>query len=310
MTIVGAAVNVAMTTWESSDIGPEMSTPLLEAYACVIVPSEFCAANLIPRLDHHGVKVVPHTFDPDFWRPTPEPDICTSGVPAPRDRTLRFYSLGAWSERKNHPATIAAYLHAFTRADKVSLSISSQGADYDQLRSLLARAGMNLGELPEIMVDANPMTEDELLRFHDQHDVFCSSSRGEGWGLPLFEAAVMGKTILSPFCSGEIDFLVGYAGLRMVESRQTPCFWGRGKPRVAGDRIVGETASAVPGMTCKQTWAEVDIVDMAQRMRGVYAQHQAGNTFTVASDRDKLVERFGYDVVAPHLIQTLEEIIA
>jgi hypothetical protein len=310
--------NVAMTTWETSDFPPEFANPLLNAFGGkVIVPSEFCAQVIGDRIDRHGMHVVPHTFDPNFWRPRPRPPSS--------DSPLRFYTLGAWSERKNHLGTVAAYLHAFTRHDNVELYMPGSDDDQKEVRSLCARSGM-FEDVPSIRVMVNgPMNEAVLVDFVDSMDVFCSSSRGEGWGLPLFEAAAMGKTIISPCVTGERDFMGywnyvpdlehgsafegrRYGGLREVNARRTPCFWGRGKPTFVGGQLVGEKASAVPGQDCKQTWFDVDVVDMAERMRGVYHQHQAGNLFTVAADRDWLAARFGYDVVARRLITALEEL--
>jgi glycosyltransferase involved in cell wall biosynthesis len=317
----------AMTTWETSRFPTLYSGPILDQFH-IIVPSDFCAQSIANHmtLDTEDVKVVPHTFDPAWWLPQvrdPLPSLLKPLGAAPRDRQLVFYAMGAWSERKNHGAVVRAFLHAFEAEDNVRLALFSHNIDKGAIRSLMARSGISSG-FPEITVDTRQY--DDVLEMHHQGDVFVSASRGEGWGLPCFEAAVLGKTIISPIYSGERDYLLGrplrspatgeeydlggprYAGLRDVGHTPTPCFAGLGAPVIKNDQIVGEKFDHVPGMTCRDVWAEPSVYDLAQRMRTVYEQHKLGHSYSGAPSRASLVERFGYDVVAQRLISTLERI--
>lgn len=296
---------VAVTAWETSTF-PEAFVAALEAngrdnpvpgYATIIAPSEWCADVIADSGIDCGVRVVPHTFDPEVWPETP----WATGMPQP----LTFYAMGAWSERKNHQAIIRAYLHAFEPNDHVRLAILSHNADKGAIRSLMARSGIPLG-FPEITVDHRQY--DDIVGMHAAGEVFVSASRGEGWGLPCFEAAVLGKTIISPLCSGEAMYLHDYAGLRVVGHASTPCFAGSNGPVIRDNAVVGEKIDHVPGMTCRDTWAEPFVRDIADRMRTCYEQYRQGIVYSGAPSRASLVARFGYDVVAQRLTTTLEEI--
>ena len=53
------------------------------------------------------------------------------------------------------------------------------------------------------------MTEEEIhgLYVHPQINAIVSTTHGEGFGLPLYEAAYMGMPVLCPGWSGQEDFL-------------------------------------------------------------------------------------------------------
>ncbi len=319
---------LAMTTWETSRFPDEYAAELAKHYGAVAVPSSWCRDVVADALDEQSVgeypvAVVPHGFDPDFWSHN-------SGIalgirdgafitkPPRRAAEVRFYALGAWSERKNMDAILRAYLHAFTAADDVSLTIRSPDVDVARVQSLLARSGLPPRSWPKVIIPAPaPMSEVDLYTFHHEHDVFVSASRGEGWGLGAFEAAVMGNRIITPMGTGEDEFLRAgdshYRELAEVESSDAPCFAGEGPMVVRDGKVAGVTASLVHGVTCKQLWREVDVVDLAQEM---VLQYQRGRVEPVDEisheeeagyfGRASLEQRFAYPAVATALTHALE----
>lgn len=310
---------LAMTTWETSQFPQEWADQLTGPFGAVAVPSSWCRSVIEPALSRHldyPVLVVPHGFDVNFW--TERSGIVSAirdgafcSKPPRKPGELRFYSLGAWSERKNPLAIVRAFLHAFTADDNVSLTIHSPDANIDQVRSLLARSGLPREAWPRIEIPVRPMSECELYAFHLEHDVFVSASRGEGWGLGLFEACVVGNRVITPFNTGEREFLVEgshyYQGLIGIREDEVPCFAGEGRAVIRDGAIAGVTASLVHGMTCKQTWREPSVVDLAHSMRAAAAGH-----LPVYDDpdfyfgRESLERRFGYPSVAAAITRALE----
>lgn len=305
---------VALTTWETSACPVEFTLPIQNRYDKVIVPSAFCRDALVAD-QHYGIPlddiaVVPHTFDPDFWVPPPA---------TPPPARTRFYTIGAWGERKNALGVLKAYLHAFSRGDPVSLVMLMVGdGDLDEIRSLLARSALPAAELPELTVPdpAVPLTEAQLLDLHAGGHCYVSTARGEGWGLGMFEAAVMGRAVIAPLCGGQMDFLSGYESAYSVPFVHTPCFGSEVRDRVTemggGFAQVRAHVQIPPGVTCKQTWAEPDLHETAELMRHVHhdlaqAHGWPVDPFAAATARSRLVARFGYNQVGPHLLKEITE---
>jgi len=295
---------IAMTTWETSPI-PDVYAYGLAKYDGVIVPSEF-VHDLIGSHETTLTipMIVPHCFDPDFWPASPQ-----AGEPT-RNFPFRFYSIGAWGERKNMLGLLRAYLHAFTSVDAVQLMLIVDRGDLDEIRSLVARSGIAECDLPEIIVPDKILSEGELVELHACADCFVSVTRGEGWGLGLFEAAVMGRHVIAPLWGGQADFLDNYAYARSVPYQLTPCFGTETRERVlaSGQQEVQiSRVSRPPGVDCKQVWAEPDLVALATEMRAVY-ENSTQDEGTLRTERAALEARFSYQAVGKMLTQTLQEI--
>lgn len=302
---------VAMTTWETDTIPGEFVSHLAAHFQRIIVPSQFCRRAILDARDRHQmpwvdelVQVVPHTFDPDWWAPAP---VSTPGP-------VNFYSVGAWGARKNHEAVIKAYLHAFEAHDPVRLTIISTTTEGQRVtyafQSLLARSGLSPQQMPPIELIHEPLGDVEMRELLARQHVYVNASRGEGWGLSVFEAALLGQQIITPdrdcVAGGEDDYLRGYHDRLDVEATLTPCFAGPGMPIVRADQVIGEKTTTVPGMTARGLWREIDVGDLAQAMRHVPVRDVVGAIFREAQ-REWLCREFGYAAVAPLLIDALIE---
>lgn len=291
---VSAGAVVAMTTWETNAI-PIEHLNTLSHFSHVLVPSEFCA-DLISRdlgagtelLPLGAVDIVPHCFDPDFWELPPE--AVRENVVDARDRTFRFYSVGTWGERKNMLGVLRAYLHAFTKRDRTQLMMLIDEVDFDVVRSVIAYSGIPAGQLPALFIPDHKLSEREMVELHGTADCFVSATRGEGFGLGLFEAAVMGRKVITPLWGGHSDFLDDYAGAHAVGYHLTPCFGG------------------ATGTNAKQLWAEPDLEGLANVMRSVYEDREPMNAELAREERTSLERRFGYDTIGPMLADKLREI--
>lgn len=306
--VTAPAKRVAIVTWETSTL-PRQFQQVLSHFDAVIVPSHFCAAvigaELPPRVPIH---VVPHCFDEDFWPLNHK----VRGA----ERPYRFYSVGAWGERKNPLGVVRAYLHEFTKLDHVQLMLVCEGADLDEVRSLVARSGLPAEMLPELHVPHHGpgtfLDEDELVELHLEGDCFVSATRGEGWGLPMFEAAIVGKRVIAPQHGGQLDFLAHYPWYSPVAYQLTPCFGSEQRDRVvehAGQQVQMSRVTMPPGVDCKQLWAEPDLKSLAAAMRTAYLGSTIGRSLPDATtERAALEARFGYKTVGPLLANLLRGI--
>ncbi|MBT8454156.1 MAG: glycosyltransferase [Deltaproteobacteria bacterium] len=298
-----AGGQVALTTWETDRMPDQYRGPL-GAYDAMIVPSEFCwrAMDLNGALPVH---VVPHCFDPEFW-------AWNRHMLHPEDPAFHFYSIGAWGERKNQIGLLKAYLHEFSKDDRVALYLLSAGADFTSVRSLLARTGLAPDQLPGLHVPNEQLTEDQLLALHLGGDCFVSATRGEGFGLGHFEAAIVGKDIVTPGCGGFVDFLDDYDFAHYVDYRQTPCYGVEVRGDITKDEhgnfVQTSRVSLPPGVDCKQTWADPDLVELGKKMRAVCEDRTPRSVDKQREARARLERVYGYEPVATLLANTLKEI--
>lgn len=130
------------------------------------------------------------------------------------DYDFNFLCVAQWGPRKNLPNTIRWFLEEF-KNDNVGLickvnysnnSILDRSACENTLHVLLK-------DFPDrkckIYLLHGDMTEDEVhnLYVHPQIKAIVNFGHGEGFGLPLFEAAYCGLPVIAPDYSGQKDFL-------------------------------------------------------------------------------------------------------
>lgn len=137
------------------------------------------------------IRVVPVPME--FW-----------DLPKDKHDDFRFYSIFQWSERKNPKALIQNYWKAFEGVDDVVLRLKTYGANYTEREKGAIKDQINdfkkeqeQGHYPKIDLFLEEMSNDEIMNFHNQGDVFVSAHRGEGWGMPQMEAMSLGKPIIS-----------------------------------------------------------------------------------------------------------------
>lgn len=316
---------VALTTWETHQM-PAKHVETLRRYSAVITPSAFCrdvitdgfALDTIERGIANPdagawppVHVVPHCFEPGFWRRALH-------ITKPKLTPFTFYSLGAAGARKNNRGLLKAYLHAFCRADHTNLVlIVPPGTDMTPYHSIIARSGIPQDELPGITVVDRHLTESELLDLHRGGACYISAARGEGWGLGLFDAALLQKPIVTPLWGGQRDFLGSefeptYEALYPVISGETPAFPDEESASVTQDaqgrRIVTARVDMAAGIDCRQMWAEPDLADLANRMHEARADVLERGMPNCTGSRRRFEATYSYAAVGPQLTRVLEEI--
>ena len=192
---------VGYWAWEMPDIPPEWRP----AFACVNqvwVPSRFTAATLEPLLPGR-VKVVP----PALGLIPPVPSNATRadfGLPEDAVIVLMSFNLASSLVRKNPFAAIAAFRGAFgDRPDRILVlkvgHPEHAPADFDRLRQM-ARA-------PNIRIETRTFPPEDRHALTACADIVLSLHRGEGFGLVIAEAMLLGKPVVATAWSGNTDFM-------------------------------------------------------------------------------------------------------
>lgn len=132
----------------------------------------------------------------------------------PLDYDFNFLCVAQWGPRKNLPNTIQWFLEEF-KNDNVGLVCKvnhSNNSILDRVSCEKALEGL-LKNFPDrkckVYLLHGDLNEDEVhnLYIHPQIKAIINFGHGEGFGLPLFEAAYCGLPVIAPDYSGHKDFL-------------------------------------------------------------------------------------------------------
>jgi len=187
--------------WEMPEVPPEWR-PALACVNQVWVPSHFTAAALEPLLPGR-VKVVPPALG--LAPPVPsEASRADFGLPDDAVIVLVSFNLASSFTRKNPFAAIAAFRGAFgNRRDRVLvLKVSHPEhapADFDRLRQM--------AQAPNIRIDTRTLSPGDRHALTACADIVLSLHRGEGFGLVMAEAMLLGKPVIATGWSGNTDFM-------------------------------------------------------------------------------------------------------
>jgi len=131
------------------------------------------------------------------------------------DTDFNFLTVALWGQRKNIEQTVKAFVEQFRDNENVGLVLKTaitNGSSYDReaMTQMLERLSQNLGERKcKFYLLHGRLSEPEMtaLLQHDKVKCMLSLAHGEGFGLPLFEAAYNGLPIVATDWSGHLDFL-------------------------------------------------------------------------------------------------------
>jgi glycosyltransferase involved in cell wall biosynthesis len=231
---------VGYWAWEMPEVPPEWR-PALACVSQVWVPSRFTAAVLEPLLPGR-VRVVPPALA--LVPPVASPMNRTAfGLPEHAVVVLVSFNLASSFARKNPFAAIAAFRGAFgDRPDRLLLlkvgHPEHAPADFARLAQM-ARA-------PNIRLETLTMPPEDRHALTGCADIVLSLHRGEGFGLVLAEAMLLGKPVIATGWSGNTDFMDG-SNAALVPYRLIPA---------RDDRSV-----------YRGLWAEPDVAEAAILLR-------------------------------------------
>lgn len=191
----------------------------------MIVPSKF--SKNVFEITKYIVKDDQGNQLPDLKCETPI-DVVNYGIkevePEPVDLKLdydfNFLSVALWSPRKNMSVMIESFLEEFYD-EEVGLILKTgvYNNSYKDRKACLERIN-GIAEMIKFIKEDKPMkckiyllhgdlTEGQMKSLYQNPKIkaYVTTAHGEGYGLPIFEAAVEGMPVISPGWSGELDFL-------------------------------------------------------------------------------------------------------
>lgn len=128
---------------------------------------------------------------------------------------FKFLNVSIPHYRKNIPILLNAYFSAFSNQDEVCLVLKTK---LDQKRKYRFEIDLRQeiikvqkkykdrpGGLPKIEIVQDRLSS--MIPLYNACHVLVSASSAEGFGMPLLEGLAAGKVVISPRCTGQLDFL-------------------------------------------------------------------------------------------------------
>ena len=212
-----AAFNIGVTAGvETSKCSPEW-VACINRMDLVIVPSKHTKKTI----EDSGkvttkIEVVPEYIQPAILDKKLEPmklDTKTSfnflmfglitGQTPETDRKNTFYGIKWFCETFKDDPEVGIII----KTNLGRMSVIDRKDTLEVLRKLLSE--VRVGEYPKFYLSHGMMTVEELSSFYRSPDIkaLVSFTRGEGYGLPLLEAASSGLPVMATGWSGHMDFL-------------------------------------------------------------------------------------------------------
>ena len=231
--------NIGITAGVETDrCSAEWGTVCREKMDLVIVPSAHAKAGMImvsTGNEKTPIKVIPEAFFPELLLP-PTGDPLKS-LPTSNNFLIvgTLISDDPAADRKNLVASITWFLETFSEKDDVGLIVKTTKGrdttiDRELVRKLLGqiKKSINKKSFPKLYMLHGSMTREEMTNLYKSEKLtaLISATRGEGFGLPMVEAAVAGLPIVATDWSAYTEFLSGdsfqrvhYDMVRIPQSR-------------------------------------------------------------------------------------------
>jgi len=222
----------------------------------------------------HTPKVIPHATNIERFQQTYKPLSTLEHFK--KQNQFVFYTIGEYVRRKNVMAMVKAFHLEFYPEEPVQLvlKVNIPGLTNEQCKASVeedcrrVKEGLKLKGCKQETVIVDRLSDEGIMRLHAAGDVFVSSSTGEAWSIPAFDAMAMGKTPIVTNCGGFPDYLSDQEGW-LVQSHQEPCF--------------GVTDSVQGLYLGDELWNQIDISHLRSCMREAFTNFSLRQAKTINS---------------------------
>jgi glycosyltransferase involved in cell wall biosynthesis len=119
---------------------------------------------------------------------------------------FKFLHISSGFPRKGIDILLQAYTGAFSKKDNVTLIIKTFPNIHNNVEVQIKKIQQTHPECPEIILINEDLDYEYLIDLYHKSDVLVAPSRGEGFGLPMAEAMLLGLPVITTRFGGQCDF--------------------------------------------------------------------------------------------------------
>ena len=121
-------------------------------------------------------------------------------------KRYRFLNIGSGFPRKGVDILLLAFSEEFTKNDDVCLIIKTFPNIHNEISELINNLKKTNHNCPEIINIDRDLDESNIAWLYNNSDCLVYPTRGEGFGLPIAEAMLFKKPVITTNYSGHLDF--------------------------------------------------------------------------------------------------------
>jgi FkbM family methyltransferase len=293
--------NVNYTMFEAERI-PAPWVESAQAHDLIALPTEAAlrawADSGVPE---EKLRVCPLGVGGEFFSEPAEPGdfAAPDGRPVASFRS-RFLHIAELRRRKNHLGLLRAWMNATHRDDdavlilKVSVFQQRVLSQFQEdVLEMQRRSGRSLLDAAPVVVLADHLADDMIRSLYASASHYVSLSHGEGWDLPMMEAAVSGLALIAPAHSAYLTYL------REEEAYLIPASLG---PARFDGKLTPEDAMLFHGLR----WWHPDEDAAADVIRSIVR----GSAPPKRSARDRIAAAYSWEKAAAALLAAIGELPA
>jgi glycosyltransferase involved in cell wall biosynthesis len=207
--LVNGYNNILFTMMETSETLHPKYVDALNSYGEVWIPTQFGKDMCIENNVKSPIRVMPLGVDINRYKPSKNYHPIYNNL-----KSCVFLSVFKWGYRKGYDILLKAFMEEFSKDDDVSLLIVSRtdvihkkSVITEDFKNICAAVGRPESDLPHVALYDSPVKERDMPRMYAGANAFVLISRGEGWGLPYYEAAATGLPVIASNCSAQTEIL-------------------------------------------------------------------------------------------------------
>jgi len=271
---------LANYAWEESGFRPDWADEFNVSLDLITVTSKYVAKVLRDNGVHTPICIVGNGVD----HALPKDD---GSLARPSGAPFRFLHVSSCFPRKGVDALLAAWARAFTNLDPVELVIKTFPNPHNSIeRDLETFKTAYPNHAPIFLIDQD-VDPSALQKLYASADAVVCPTKGEGFGLPLAEALVFGKPIITTSYGGQADFCNAETAWLCDYS-------------FAYARTHLEIFDSV--------WVEPDVASLTTVLRTCYAAAPAERLRLATNGRNFVLKNFSWDQVAARTIAAVEQV--
>lgn len=240
-----AKFNVGITAGVETDKCNPAWIDNCNAMDLIIVPSTFTESTFRATGDvKTPLHVVPESYTPALTVPNSTPVDFGFSTPFNFLIVSQLTANHSGLDRKNIFAALKAVCETFKNDEEVGLVIktnSGRGSKIDRLTTIdkfrQMLSAVRKDAFPKIHLVHGELSDSHMADLYRDPSIkaFVSPTRGEGYGLPILEAAVAGVPVIATDWSGHLDFMnkgkfikIGYELQLIPDQKIDKNIWMRG----------------------------------------------------------------------------------